>query len=68
MMGVHPLVQDVDDFALAAAVNAGDQDDNGEMRGGQVALDIEQCGTQCRHALLISALAQALSEFRRLKH
>jgi len=50
MTRVHPRIQQVDGFALATAVDPGNQDHDREILLLQyVVLDIEQFGAQLRH-------------------
>ena len=65
MARVHPGVEQVDGFALAAAVHPADQDDDRKFLLLQhIVLHIEQLGAQLRHLALEGFLVDLVTEFR----
>ena len=66
---IHPLVEDVDGFALAGAVLAADQHDDRNLAVFlEVELGVEQSGAQGRHFLLVGFLVELVTDFRGFEH
>ena len=66
--GVEPLEQALDRLALARAVGAGEEHDDGHARLLQLALRLEQLEAQLRHLGLELLLADAATELGGLEH
>ena len=66
---VHPRIQEVDRFPLAAAVDPGNQDDDRKLLFLQdIVLNVEQSGAQLRHLLPEDFLVDLVSQFCRFEH
>ena len=66
---VHPRIEEVDRLALAAAIDAADEDDHRKfVLLEQVVLHVEQFGAQLRHLFLEGLAIDLMPEFRRFKH
>ncbi len=66
---IHPLVQQVDRFALARALDAGDDDQDGETAVLlEIELRLEQRVAQLRRFAAVGRLVDLVPEIRRLEH
>ena len=66
---IHPLAEQVHRLALAGAVDAGEDDDDREVRRArQPALNIEELLAELERLLLVISFLDLVSELRRFEH